>query len=65
MVGTWRAIYSLCGWEYDNSPSKETLRVRAEMLIQIRKNRMRLKITCPKLYITQRRPKKFKRKIKK
>lgn len=43
MVGMWRTIYSWCGWDYPEKPTEETLRCRKEMLIQIRKSKLKLK----------------------
>jgi len=45
MVGTWRTIYSLFGWNYPEHPTDKTKQVKREMLIQIRKSKMKLNKT--------------------
>lgn len=62
MVGTWRTIYNLIGWNYPNNPSNRTLQARAEMLIQIRKSKLKLKTSKKKRSRSQHKPKKFKMK---
>lgn len=63
-MGYWRNLYNLLGWEYPETPKEKTLQNRNELMIQIKKSRLKLKPTPKNPYRLQTKPIKFKGKVK-
>ena len=64
MTGYWRMVYRIFGWEYPiQKPSDKSLKIRREMLVQIRKSKLKLNVTRKTTPIIQITPTRYKKTV--